>query len=87
MVRTTIALDDDLADKLRDMAHKRRISFRRMVEEVLRRGLSGQQAAGPPGPSYRVETFDSAFRPGIDPQRLNQLVDDLEVERFGKRTR
>lgn len=86
-MRTTIALDDDLAEKLRQMAHKRRVSFRRIVEEVLRRGLSGQEPTRPSNPAYKVETFESPYRAGVDPQRLNQLVDDLEVERFGKTAR
>lgn len=86
-MRTTIALDDDLAAKLQDMAHKRRVSFRQIVDEVLRKGLSGQDRPRASKSSYRTETFDSAFRPGIDPQRLNQLLDDLDADRFGGRAR
>lgn len=87
IVRTTIALDDDLAEKLRQMAHKRRISFRRVVDEVLRRGLNAQEPARSVTPTYRVETFESPFRAGVDPLRLNQLVDDLEIDRSGRTAR
>ncbi len=80
-VRTTIALDDDLAEKLQNLAHKRRSSFRKVVNEVLRRGLSGQAPRRTPVHEVQVDTFDSPFRAGVDPLRLNQLVDDLEVER------
>ena len=31
-------------------------------------------------PPYRVETFDAALVPGVDRQKLNQLVDEVELE-------
>jgi hypothetical protein len=33
-------------------------------------------------PRFRVEPFSSAFQPGVDPSRLNQLAHELEVEDF-----
>lgn len=85
MMRTTIALDDDLAEKLQDLAHKGRLSFRRVVNETLRRGLSAQGPRRAPSTPIQIDTFESAFRTGVDPLRLNQLVDDLEVERSSGR--
>jgi hypothetical protein len=79
-MRTTIALDDDLAEKLQDIAHKRRSSFRSVVNDTLRRGLSAQESRQATDVPFEVDTFESAFRPGVDPLRLNQLLDDLEVE-------
>jgi hypothetical protein len=80
-MRTTVAIDDDLFEKLREAAAKRRQPFTRIVNETLRRGLSGQRPRATRRAPFRVESFDSAFRPGVDPVRLNQLVDDLEVRR------
>jgi Arc/MetJ family transcription regulator len=87
IMRTTIALDDDLAEKLQDIAHKRRESFRQVVNETLRRGLSTQLPRPARSQTYQADTFDSPFRSGIDPVRLNQLVDELEVERDSGRHR
>jgi hypothetical protein len=78
-MRTTVAIDDDLFEKLRETASKRRVPFTRLVNEVLRRGLSGQKPATATPASYCVDTFDSAFRPGVDPVHLNKLLDELEV--------
>jgi hypothetical protein len=86
-VRTTIALDDDLAEKIQDIAHKRRESFRKIVNETLRRGLSTQEPSAARSDPFRTDVFDSPFRPGIDPLRLNQLVDELELERGSVRDR
>ena len=80
-MRTTIAIDDDLFEKLREAAAKRRQPFTKVVNETLRRGLSGQRPRQLRREPFRVETFDGAFRPGVDPLRLNQTLDDLEIRR------
>jgi hypothetical protein len=33
---------------------------------------------------FQVETFWSAFRPGVDPLKLNQLSDELEARGFAE---
>ena len=80
-MRTTIAIDDDLFERLKEAAAKRRQPFTRIVNETLRRGLLGQRPRSTRRAAYRVKPFDSGFRPGVDPLRLNQLVDELEVRR------
>jgi len=85
-MRTTLTLDDDVAAKLRELAHRRKLTFREVVNAVLRRGLAAQEPRGERSRPFRVETFSSAFRPGIDPLRLNQLNDELEARRFGSRS-
>jgi hypothetical protein len=57
------------------------------VNDTLRRGLSAQEPRRPRARRFKVETFASPFRPGIDPLRLNQLLDDLEVQGLGRRRR
>jgi hypothetical protein len=78
-MRTTIALDADLLEKLRSLAAKRRTSLREVVNETLRRGLVSPAPRAAKRRAYRVETFRSAFRAGVDPLRLNQLADELDV--------
>jgi hypothetical protein len=78
-VRTTLTLDDDLAQKLKKLSQTRKLPFRQVLNDVLRRGLAGQGPRTAPAP-FKVETFSSALRPGIDPLKLNQLIDDLEVD-------
>jgi len=81
-MRTTLTLEDDLAERLKERARRRKISFKQAVNDAIRRGLMAPDHVGEPKPRYRVESFTSGFRPGVDPERLNQLVDDLEVRRF-----
>jgi len=77
-MRTTLTLDDDVAQKLKRVALQRKVSVKDLVNDLLRRGLAAQQTV-PRGRRYRVRTFASPFRPGVDPRRLNQLADELEV--------
>ncbi len=51
-------------------------AFKETLNEVLRRWLSGQTGVAGARP-FTVEPHPSSFRPGIDHQRLNQLVDHL----------
>jgi len=70
-MRITLTLDDDVAAKLRDLAHRRKRPFKQVVNEVLRRGLAAQAPRSVARP-FRVESFHSTFRPGVDPLKLNQ---------------
>lgn len=78
-MRTTLTLDDDVARRVADLAHRRGLSFKEAVNTLLRRGLgeAGSRARG--RSRFRTQTFRSGFRPGVDPEKLNQLVDDLEA--------
>jgi hypothetical protein len=84
-VRTTVAIDDDVLEKLKETAAKRREPFTKVVNETLRRGLAAQRPRQPKRTRFQVDAFASAFRPGVDPLRLNQLVDELEVRRLTER--
>lgn len=79
-VRTTLTLDDDVAAKLKLLAERQRSSFKETVNAVLRRGLSAQDRRERRVEGVRVDTFRSAFQRGVDPIRLNQLVDELDVD-------
>jgi hypothetical protein len=79
-MRTTLTLDDDLVKKIKELAHRRGQSFKQALNEALRRGLAGGAARR--SHRYSVEPHSGGFRPGIDPGKLNQLADELEVEDF-----
>ena len=81
-MRTTLTLNDDLVTRLKELARRRRTSFKEVVNDVIRHGLSKVEPGGHSRPDYRVHTFRSPFRPGVDPEKLNQLADELEARRF-----
>jgi hypothetical protein len=81
-MRTTLTLDDDLANELREEARRSRQPFKTVVNETLRRGLAAGQKPGRSAGRFRVRAKACGFRPGIDLMRLNQLVDELEIDRI-----
>ncbi|MBN1945343.1 MAG: ribbon-helix-helix protein, CopG family [Bradymonadales bacterium] len=85
-MRTTVTLDPDLAEKLKELANSRRLSFKETLNEVLRRGLGAQEGTVSL-PEFVLEPHDGVFAPGIDLGKLNQLADDLQVEEFLQETR
>ena len=80
-MRTTLTLDDDIADALREQARLLNRPFKQVVNDALRRGLS-PDANPAPRRRFRVKPNHSGLKPGIDPLKLNQLYDQLEVEDF-----
>ena len=81
-MRTTLTIDDDIAASLKTLARDTGRSFKAVVNDVMRHGLlTGEKPLSQREPS-RVESAARGFLPGIDPLKLNQLVDELEVDRF-----
>ena len=85
-MRTTVTLEQDLADKLKEYARRRRASFKVALNTVLRRGLAAQEAPSPRR-RFTVEPHSSTLRPGVDPGKLNQVADRLEAEDFVREMR
>lgn len=77
-MRTTLTIDDDLHARLEDYARTARTSFKDAVNVILRRGLSGE---GPDTP-FVIRPHPGSLAPGVDPARLNQLLDEWEAEDF-----
>jgi len=69
-------VEDELADQLRNIAHSRRCSLTEAINGVIREGLRRQTARKP----FVTVPWESSFAPGVDPARLNQLADELELE-------
>lgn len=81
-MRTTLTIEDDIAEALKDLARARGNSFKAVVNEVLRRGLTTGEKPPADREPFTVASAAHGFRAGVDPLKLNQLVDELEVERF-----
>ena len=79
-MRTTLTLDDDIADSLREQARLLDRPFKQVVNDALRRGMS--PAVREERAPYRVVPIHGGFAPGVDPLRLNQLNDEIEAEDF-----
>lgn len=81
MLRTTVTLDPDVEQLLRDAMQRRRQSFKEALNQAVRNGLS-DLATVTPEKGFAVRARPMRLRAGIDPARLNQIADELEAERF-----
>ena len=80
-MRTTLTVDDDLAGLLKRRARELGVPFKEVVNRTLRAGL-GEEAKPRRGPAPRTIPHAFGFRPGIDLDKLNQLVDEIEAETY-----
>jgi hypothetical protein len=77
-MRTTLTLDPDVAEQLEKEMRRSGRGLKATVNEALRRGLRmGARAPRPPRFDVRPHAF--GVKPGIDLDRINQLVDELEA--------
>ncbi len=56
-MRTTVQIDDDLLRELKQQAHREGTSLARLMNRVLRQGMSALRQANKPGRPYREKTF------------------------------
>ena len=82
-MRTTLTLEPDVALKLKQRMASEKVSMKRAVNEALRTGLSAPRNKA--RVKFKVEPHAFNFRPGIDLNKMNQLVDELEVEDYLRR--
>lgn len=78
-MRTTVTLDDDVERLLRESMLRTRRSFKESLNQALRAGLQAERPAAPE-PPFVVRAWPLGLRPSVDPDRLNQLADELETE-------
>lgn len=78
-MRTTLTLDDDVLDKARAIAAKRRTPFRRVVNEALRNGL--QTLGNPPKTKpYRTLPHTMGLKAGRSLDNIQALLAQIEGE-------
>ena len=77
-MRKTVTIDDDLAAQIEAMRRREGLSFKAALNHLLRLGV--QANSTPPKPKeFITPTRKLGLKPGIDPTRLNTLIDELEV--------
>ena len=80
-MRTTLTLDDDVADFIEEKSRAQNKSLDQVVNETLRLGM-GQTAESVGTHEFRVKPNNSGLVEGVEQVRLNQLLADFDTEEF-----
>ena len=80
-MRTTLTLDDELAERLAQLARDTRRPFKVVVNEALRRGLGEQTPSASP---FDYQPHPGHLRAGIDPRHINELAWQLDEEELAE---
>jgi hypothetical protein len=83
-MRTTLTLEPDVASRLETEMRRSGKGMKAVVNRALRVGLGMTDKPARPEP-FVVEPHPLRFRPGVDLDRLNQLVDELEAEESARK--
>ena len=80
-MRTTLTIEDDLAGILKRRAQEMGVPFKEAVNRTIRAGL-GEAAKPRRSKISKTISHSFGFKPGIDLDKLGQLVDELEAETY-----
>jgi len=80
-MRTTVSVDHDVEQLLRQAMTQTGQSFKVTLNQAIRKGLAGIELTVNDDP-FVVSPRPMGLRTGIDPARLQQMADELEVEAF-----
>lgn len=78
-MRTTVTLENDILQMLRDAMHRSRQSFKATLNSALRAGLVAKPVQGRKL-RFAVKARRMGLRTGIDPSSLNKLADEMEAD-------
>jgi hypothetical protein len=80
-MRTTLTIDDELFHKVREEAARTRRRVRDVLNDRLRLGYAKEARSKQAASKFVVKPFATkGFAPGVDEQKLNQLVDVLDID-------
>jgi hypothetical protein len=75
-VRTTVTLDQDVAQQIQQRMRERGVGFKEILNELLRRGLRSSEDPEP----YAGPTFSLGARPEVDLDKALALAGAMEDE-------
>jgi hypothetical protein len=79
LMRTTLSIDDDVLEKAKAAAAKRRLPFRTIINEALRAGLK-TFGTPPQAVPYRTEAHKLGLKAGRNVDNIQELLTQVEGE-------
>jgi hypothetical protein len=79
-MRTTVSIPDPILDNTKKYAEEHGITVSVVIEDALRKFLSGERSTAPP--PFRLHTFLGAANSKINIDRTSEILDQDEIEKF-----
>jgi metal-responsive CopG/Arc/MetJ family transcriptional regulator len=84
-MRITLTLDDQLAQDLKEIAHRTGKPFKEVVNETLQSGLQSRRGQEPPK-RYRIKTVSlGSVHEGLNLDKALRIADDLEDDEIARK--
>ncbi len=81
-MRTTVTLDPDVERLLKNEAHRRGKSFKIALNEAVRQAFRARRSPPQRRKPFVVKARPMGLFPGLDPVRLSELADEMEIDAF-----
>lgn len=82
---TTLKLDDDVADALKEQSRRRNVPLEKMANDILRRHVEPVTSeTGNPG-RFRVKPFDGGFAKEFEGMTPKEVLNKLDDEYYAKK--
>ena len=79
-----LTLEPDVAARLKQEIRRSGKSLKALVNEALRLGLGLSRKTGR-APRFEVQPHSFGFKPGVELDRMNRLVDELESDQAARK--
>ena len=84
-MKTTLTIDDDIAEQIEDIVHRSGKSFKAVVNDILRAGVENSRIADTAARPYRLAPVAMGDVIGpCDLDKALQLVDRIEDEEIAR---
>ena len=84
-MRNTLTIDPEVEQLLERETRRTSRGLKAVVNDALRVGLGMSSKPTQRVSRLKMEPHASGFQPGIDPDRLNQLFDEMEASEFARK--
>lgn len=82
-IRTTVVLDKDVLERVREKANEEHVSFRTKLNDLVRTGLNQTQPK--PRTPFEIKTFEMGEVSLPHPIKISELDELEDQERYGSR--
>lgn len=86
-MRTTLTIEPEVARRIESEIRRTRKTLKAVINDALKAGLGLSEKAVEPLPPFEVKAYDMGVMPGIDYDKLNQLLDEWDVEAYLEKER